>query len=181
MDTDEATAPNMVTTISDKIATRLSRTTAVDPTLRTQLARADQAYTSGNGDTANAGFGRELFCFFGLFGFGALKAWRMLLLLPITLVFAHACTFHVAEAASWCDDTSAFGDYTLAANDVCTLTTQITVTNGNTLSIIGEETESSTDLALITQNKAANNDAHRLFWVEWGALRLAWVAPCSRA
>jgi hypothetical protein len=97
------------------------------------------------------------------------------MLLLIALLFAHACTFHVAEAVSWCDDTPAFGDYTLAANDVCTLTTQIKVTNGNTLSIIGEETESSTDLALITQNEVADNDAHRLFWVEWGELRLAWV------
>ena len=79
------------------------------------------------------------------------------MLLLIALLFAHACTFHVAEAVSWCDDTPAFGDYTLAANDVCTLTTQIKVTNGNTLSIIGEETESSTDLALITQNEVADN------------------------
>ena len=54
MDTDEATPSNTITTISDKIATSLNRTTAVDPTTRTQLARADQAYARGNGDTDDA-------------------------------------------------------------------------------------------------------------------------------
>ena len=55
---DEARASNTITTISDKTtqktATSPDMTTAVDPTTRTQLARADQAYARGNGDTADA-------------------------------------------------------------------------------------------------------------------------------
>ena len=55
---DEARASNTITTISDKTtqktATSPDMTTAVDPTTRTQLARADQAYARGNGDTTDS-------------------------------------------------------------------------------------------------------------------------------
>ena len=41
--------------------------------------------------------------------------------------------------ASWCDEKSASGDHTLAAPSTCILSSQIVVTNGETLSIMGQK------------------------------------------
>ena len=77
---------------------------------------------------------------------------------------------------NWCSSsTPSLGKYSLSLESTCTLTSQVQVSSGNELSIAGAPTELSSELAVITQNEVANKDLHRLFWVEDGALRLAFV------
>ena len=78
---------------------------------------------------------------------------------------------------NWCSSsTPSLGKYSLSLESTCTLTSQVQVSSGNELSITGgAPTELPLELAVITQNKVADKDLHRLFWVEDGALILAFV------
>ena len=76
----------------------------------------------------------------------------------------------------WCSSsTPSSGKYSLSLGSTCTLTTQVHVSSGNELSIAGAPTELTSELAVITQEQNADKDLHRLFWVEAGALILAFV------
>ena len=76
----------------------------------------------------------------------------------------------------WCSSsTPSSGKFSLLLKTTCTLTSQVQVSSGNELSIAGAPTELTSELAVITQVQDADKDLHRLFWVEFGALRLAFV------
>ena len=66
------------------------------------------------------------------------------------------------------------GKYSLASSSVTILITQVVVDNGNLLEILGQETDTDSNLAVIKQVETADLGVHRLFWVKYGELKLKW-------